>query len=82
MKDKRIDSYLLTIKSVPIEIVQSEKVHEKLLNKKLSRKQKTSLKIKAALKNYKKSVTRFNLANTLLTKHFKTLSKLVKKYEL
>lgn len=69
-KDKRINQNLLSIKKAPIEIVNSEKVTEKLLNKKLTRKQKQSVKFNQALKNYKKSVRRFNLASTLLGKHF------------
>lgn len=75
-----VDEYLLSIKEVPKNIVQSERVTEKLLNKKLTRKQKTSVKYKAALTNYKKAVRRFKLANTLLEKHFKVLQRIVSKY--
>lgn len=79
-KINMVDEYLLSIKEVPKNIVQSERVTEKLLNKKLTRKQKTSVKYKAALTNYKKAVRRFKLANTLLEKHFKVLQRIVSKY--
>lgn len=78
--EKLVDEFLLAIKDVPKNIVESEKVTEKLLNKKLTPKQKTSVKYKAALKNYKKAVRRYRLATTLLQNHFKTLTKLVNKY--
>lgn len=79
-KNKLIDSYLLAIKKVPAQIVQAEKVTERLLAKKLTRKQKTSVKYSSALANYKKAVRRYKLAETLLQKHFKTLSRIVSKY--
>lgn len=75
-----VDEYLLSIKQVPKNIIQSERVTEKLLNKKLTRKQKASVKYKAALANYKKAVRRYKLANTLLEKHFKVLQRIVSKY--
>lgn len=75
-----VDEFLLAIQDVPRQIVEAEKVTEKLLNKKLTRKQKTSIKYRAALSNYKKAVRRYRLANTLLEKHFKVLSRIVSKY--
>jgi len=79
-KKELINEFLLAIKDVPKNIVQAEKVTEKLLNKKLTRKQKTSIKYKSALSNYKKAVRRYKLANTLLEKHYKVLQRLVSRY--
>ena len=75
-----IDEFLLSIEQIPAHIVQSEKVTEKLLNKKLTRKQKASVKYIAALHNYKKAVTRYKRATTLLEKHYKILTRLVNKF--
>lgn len=79
-KNEMVDEFLLSIQEVPKNIVQAEKVTEKLLNKKLSRKQKASVKYKSAISNYKKAVRRYKLANTLLEKHFKILQRIVSKY--
>lgn len=79
-KNDMVDKFLLAIEDVPESIVKAEKVTEALLNKKLTRRQKTSIKYKAALQNYKKAVTRYKRATTLLEKNYKILSRLVKKY--
>lgn len=71
---------LLQIKKVPEQILIAEKVTEKLLDKKLTPKQKASVKYKAAIKNYRKAVTRYKLAETLLKKHTKILTRLNKKH--
>ena len=64
-----IDNDLLAIKQPPDRLAVSEKVTERLLNKKLKPSQKQSLKFKAAIRNYKKAVTRYRLAVTLLMLH-------------
>lgn len=79
-KNDPIDHDLLTIKRVPESVIMSEKVTEKLLDKKLTPKQKKSLKYKAAIRNYRKAVTRYKLALTLLNKHKKVLQKMKEKY--
>lgn len=75
-----LDATLLAIKQVPDDIINAEKVMEKLTNKKLSPKQKASVKLKAAFKNYRNAVTRKKRADTLLEKHYKILIRLKKKY--
>lgn len=80
-KDKPlIDDFLLSIKEVPEHLVKAEKVTERLLNKKLTPKQKNSTKFKAAINNYRKAVTRKKRADTLLEKHYKILLRLVNKF--
>lgn len=79
-KTPEIDEFLLSIKDVPKHIVQAEEVAQRLMNKKLTRKQKNSIKYKAALKNYRTAVTRKRRADTLLQKRYKALLKLVKKF--
>lgn len=75
-----IDDFLLSIKDVPAHLVHAEKVTEKLLNKKLTPKQKTSVKFRAAINNYRKAVTRKKRADTLLEKHYKVLLRLANKF--
>lgn len=80
-KDKPlIDDFLLSIKEVPQHLVIAEKVTEKILNKKLTPKQKNSTKYKAAINNYRTAVTRMKRAETLLQKHYKILLRLVNKF--
>lgn len=75
-----IDDFLLSTKEVPGHLVQAEKVTEKLLNKKLTPKQKNSVKFKAAINNYRTAVTRMKRAETLLQKHYKIFLRLVNKF--
>lgn len=75
-----VDPALLQIKKVPADIINAEKVTERLTNTKLNAKRKLSTKIKAAIKNYQNAVTRKKRADTLLEKHFKILSRYSKKY--
>lgn len=75
-----INQTLLQLRNVPPEIIQAEKVAEKLLNKKLKPGKKQSTKIKSAIRNYQKGVTRYKLAGTLLKKHYKTLLKIYTTY--
>jgi exonuclease VII small subunit len=75
-----IEPELLQLKKVPEDVVNAERVVEKLTNKKLTPKQKASLKLKVAIKNYQKAVTRKKRADTLLEKHYKTLKRLKEKY--
>jgi hypothetical protein len=75
-----IDDFLLSIKEVPEHLVKAEKITEKLLNKKLTPRQKNSVKFKAAINNYRKAVTRKKRADTLLEKHYKILLRLVNKF--
>jgi len=75
-----INAELLAIKQPPASLKQAEAVTERLLGKKLKPKQKESVKFKAAIRNYRKAVTRYRLAVTLLEKHEKVLAKLKGKH--
>lgn len=75
-----IDHVLMQIKTVPASLVASEKVTEKLTGKKIKPKLKKSVQYKAAIRNYRKAVTRYKLAVTLLNNHKKTLARFVEKY--
>lgn len=75
-----IDETLLAIKNVPPEIIQAERVTEKILNKKLKPSKKASVQYKAAIKNYQTAVTRYKRSSTLLKKHYRILLKMVKQY--
>lgn len=65
-----VDPALLSIKQVPADIINAEKVTERLTNTKLNAKRKLSTKIKAAIKNYQNAVTRKKRADTESMKHY------------
>ena len=83
------DPFLLSL-SVPDEIKNSERVTEALLQKKLTPRQKESVKYNNAIKNYRRAVERkvttpaalqTSLIDTLLRKHYFTLIRIVRKYK-
>jgi hypothetical protein len=76
-----IDYHLLKMK-VPDAIITSEKVHERILGKKIKPSKKIGVKWKAATKNYGTAITRYKRSLTLLEKHYKILAKIVKKHNL
>lgn len=75
-----VDPALLQIKTVPADIINAEKVYERLQDKKLNPNKKLSTKIKAAIRNYQNAVTRKKRADTLLEKHYKILKRYSIKY--
>lgn len=80
-KEKRLIDYHLLRTKIPESVTTTEKVTERILGKKISPKKKTSVKWKAAIKNYGTAITRYKRAVTLLEKHHKILSRIVKKYK-
>lgn len=81
-----LEEALLLINStpdkIPDELINAEKVAERLTGKKLKPNKKLSYQLKATLRNCRTATTRIKRANTLLIKHYKTLLKLNKKISL
>lgn len=68
------------VRQISHKLVTTEKVKEKLLNKKIPLKRRESTTVRAAIKNFQNAHTRSKRANTLLEKHSKTMLKIMKKY--
>lgn len=78
--EKSLIDYSLLAVNIPEALINAEKVADRLQGKKTKPKHKASVQWKAAKRNYAKAITRRKLADTLLEKHFKILSRYVKKY--